>query len=95
METEAIAATSGVEAPPPSTMRDANVRTVGRITTSGRPRLQDENLFRGRCFINGSWSGADDGLTFEVRNPATGEALGVVPSMGVAGTRCAIKVLWG
>ena len=43
------------------------------------------------CFIGGKWLAADSGLTSEVRNPATGEALGTVPRMGAAETRRAIE----
>jgi succinate-semialdehyde dehydrogenase / glutarate-semialdehyde dehydrogenase len=44
-----------------------------------------------RAFIAGTWVGADDGATFAVTNPATGERLGSVPDMGAAETRRAIE----
>ena len=53
--------------------------------------LNDNTLFRQQAYINGEWVGADNGATFEVTNPATGEVLGVVPEMGAAETRRAIE----
>lgn len=44
--------------------------------------------FRG--FIDGSWVGADSGELIEVRNPATGELLAAVPSMGKVETDRAV-----
>lgn len=41
-------------------------------------------------YIGGEWVGADDGKTFAVTNPATGEAIGTVPSVGKQETRRAI-----
>ena len=40
--------------------------------------LKDNDLFRQQCFINGQWCDAEDGATFEVDNPATGETIGKV-----------------
>src|ERR1700692_57768 len=53
--------------------------------------LKDPELLRQQAFIAGQWCGADDGSTFEVHNPATGEVLGRVPNMGAAETRRAIE----
>jgi succinate-semialdehyde dehydrogenase/glutarate-semialdehyde dehydrogenase len=53
-------------------------------------KLQDSRLFRELGFIDGSWAGADGGGTLPVHNPATAEALGVIPNMGTAETRRAI-----
>ncbi|MEZ5537767.1 MAG: NADP-dependent succinate-semialdehyde dehydrogenase [Thiolinea sp.] len=52
--------------------------------------LQDKTLFRQQAYINGEWVNADNGATFEVTNPATGEVLGSVPEMGTDETRRAI-----
>jgi succinate-semialdehyde dehydrogenase / glutarate-semialdehyde dehydrogenase len=52
--------------------------------------LQDQDLFRSQAYIGGHWCDADDGATFKVNNPATGEVLGTVPMMGAAETRRAI-----
>ncbi len=41
-------------------------------------------------YIDGSWSAADSGRTFDVTNPATGERIATVPRMGAAETRRAI-----
>ncbi|WGS44606.1 NADP-dependent succinate-semialdehyde dehydrogenase [Burkholderia sp. JSH-S8] len=52
--------------------------------------LKDPSLFRQQAYVNGAWQGAASGETFEVRNPATGGLVGVVPAMGAAETRQAI-----
>src|ERR1700751_3300574 len=53
--------------------------------------LQDADLLRQQAFIGGRWCDADNGATFEVTNPATGEMLATVPKMGAAETRRAIE----
>ena len=53
--------------------------------------LTDNTLFRQQAYINGEWVDADNGATFEVTNPATGEVVGVVPEMGADETRRAIE----
>ena len=53
-------------------------------------KLSQPSLFREQAFIAGQWLNADDGTTEPVRNPATGEALGTVPTMGAAETKRAI-----
>ncbi len=52
--------------------------------------LKDPTLLKNHAYIAGEWQGADDGATFEVRNPATGETIATVPRMGTAETRRAI-----
>ena len=54
------------------------------------PALTDPSLFRQQAYIDGEWVDADSNATFEVGNPATGEILGTVPSMGADETRRAI-----
>ena len=59
--------------------------------------LQDADLLRQQAFIGGRWCDADNGATFDVTNPATGETLATVPKMGAAETRRAIgaaKIAW-
>lgn len=46
-------------------------------------QLQDKTLFRQQCHINGEWVHADNGATINVDNPATGQAIGTVPSLSV------------
>lgn len=53
--------------------------------------LQDADLLRQQAFIGGRWCDADNGATFDVTNPATGETLGTVPKMGATETRRAIE----
>jgi succinate-semialdehyde dehydrogenase/glutarate-semialdehyde dehydrogenase len=56
-----------------------------------RPSLNDPTLFRSRCYVDGQWVGADDGATFAVVDPATGQSIGTVPDCGAAETRRAIE----
>ena len=52
--------------------------------------LQDPTLLKTQAYIAGKWQPADDGATFEVKNPATGETIATVPRMGTTETRRAI-----
>ena len=53
--------------------------------------LQDRALLRSQAFIDGRWRSGDSGATDEVRNPATGKGIGLVPKMGAAETRRAVE----
>ncbi len=55
-----------------------------------RPDLAAMPFFRNRALIAGEWVDADDGATFAVISPATGERLASVPDMGRTETRRAI-----
>jgi succinate-semialdehyde dehydrogenase/glutarate-semialdehyde dehydrogenase len=60
--------------------------------------LKDPSLFRQKCYVDGSWIDAESGKTVEVKNPANGERLGTVPSLGARETRRAIAAAeraWG
>src|SRR5262249_9728252 len=50
----------------------------------------DPTLLRQANYIGGQWVHADSGAKMPVRNPATGELVGEVPSMGTSETRRAI-----
>ncbi|MGX9697081.1 NAD-dependent succinate-semialdehyde dehydrogenase [Janthinobacterium lividum] len=52
--------------------------------------LQDANLLKQQCLIDGAWCDADDGATIDVTNPATGAVIATVPRMGATETRRAI-----
>ncbi len=52
--------------------------------------LKDGTLFREQCYVDGSWVSASSGKTITVEDPATGEAIGTVPSLGVDETKRAI-----
>jgi succinate-semialdehyde dehydrogenase/glutarate-semialdehyde dehydrogenase len=52
--------------------------------------LQDPELFRQACYIDGTWVGAVSGAGINVDNPATGEVIGTVPRMGAQEVRQAI-----
>ncbi|HSW62131.1 MAG TPA: aldehyde dehydrogenase family protein, partial [Dissulfurispiraceae bacterium] len=53
--------------------------------------LNDKNLFRQQCYINGKWRDGEDGKTLAVNNPATDELLGTVPKAGARETTVAIQ----
>ena len=53
-------------------------------------KLQNTDLLRSTGKIGQNWKAADDGSTFAVINPATGELIGEVPLCGAAETRRAI-----
>lgn len=48
-------------------------------------------LFKQQGYINGQWVNAVSNTTYPIHNPATGEKLGEVPTMGAADTENAIK----
>lgn len=52
-------------------------------------KLQDSNLLRQQCYLNGQWVGGE--ADFPVRNPASGAELARVPRLGAAETRAAIS----
>ncbi|MCX6502940.1 MAG: NAD-dependent succinate-semialdehyde dehydrogenase [Microbacterium sp.] len=52
-------------------------------------RLQDTDLLRTAAFVDGEWVGAEE--HFDVRNPATGEVIAVLPSMDASAARSAIE----
>jgi succinate-semialdehyde dehydrogenase/glutarate-semialdehyde dehydrogenase len=53
--------------------------------------IADGALLRDQAFVAGRWCDADDGRTFAVTNPATGEPLATLPRMGASETRRAIE----
>ncbi|WP_288901401.1 NADP-dependent succinate-semialdehyde dehydrogenase [uncultured Sneathiella sp.] len=53
--------------------------------------LKDPDLLRMQGLVAGKWCDADGGGKIDVTNPATGEVIGTVPSMGAAETRRAIE----
>ncbi len=55
------------------------------------PSLKNYAFFRDRALINGEWTAADDGATFAVDNPATGDVIASVASCGAAETHRAIE----
>jgi succinate-semialdehyde dehydrogenase / glutarate-semialdehyde dehydrogenase len=63
------------------------------MLTTAVPSLQlaDPGLLRQANYIDGQWAQADSGATTAVRNPANGELVGEVPSLGAAETRRAIE----
>ncbi|MBI2710702.1 MAG: NAD-dependent succinate-semialdehyde dehydrogenase [Actinobacteria bacterium] len=55
-------------------------------------QLKDEALFRTACLVGGDWIEADDGSTISVDDPATGDEIATVPSLGPVEVRRAIEV---
>jgi len=53
--------------------------------------LDNPDLLREQAFIDGAWTGADDGATFDVTNPADGESLAAVADLGPAETERAVQ----
>jgi succinate-semialdehyde dehydrogenase/glutarate-semialdehyde dehydrogenase len=53
--------------------------------------LNDPQLLRAHCLIDGQWVEADNRKRVDVDNPATGAVLGSVPDAGAAETRRAIE----
>jgi len=56
-----------------------------------RHKLNDATLLKDLCLVDGAWIGAETNERFAVHNPADGEMLAEVPSLGVAETRRAIE----
>jgi len=52
--------------------------------------IRDTDLLRGRCYIGGVWVQADDGSLLDVLDPATGEVVALVASMGEVETQRAV-----
>lgn len=53
-------------------------------------KLTDPNLLREQAYIDGQWTAADDNSRFAVTNPANGEQIAMVASLGQAETARAI-----
>ena len=53
-------------------------------------QLQNPDLFRQHCLVNGQWISAKSGKTIDVRNPANGELVGTVAALGREETKMAI-----
>ncbi|SHF52221.1 succinate-semialdehyde dehydrogenase / glutarate-semialdehyde dehydrogenase [Microbulbifer donghaiensis] len=53
--------------------------------------LKNSSLLRNQSYVDGKWIDADSGETFDVTNPATGEVVASVASLGAAETRRAIE----
>src|SRR5271156_177035 len=53
-------------------------------------QLKDAQLLRQQCYIDGAWVDASGGERQNITNPATGQTLDHVPTMGAADTKRAI-----
>jgi succinate-semialdehyde dehydrogenase/glutarate-semialdehyde dehydrogenase len=61
------------------------------MRTTGTLALADQSLLAHQAYVAGKWVDADDGSTFAVTDPATGEVLADVPDMTASETRRAIE----
>jgi len=52
--------------------------------------LSDPSLLKNQAYVNGQWIDADNGATFPVTNPATGELIIEVAKVGAAETARAV-----
>lgn len=52
--------------------------------------FKNEDLLKNRGYIDGKWVGANNGATYEVKNPADGTLVGNIPIMGKEETQAAI-----
>lgn len=60
------------------------------MRTANAIELGDLRLLREQGYIDGKWCAADDGRVMDVTNPASGDQIGSIPSMGKAETRRAV-----
>ncbi len=61
-------------------------------------KLNDPDLFKQSCFINGEWRNSVSGKEIEVNNPASGDIIGTIPSLNIDEVREAIDAAhraWG
>lgn len=54
-------------------------------------QISDKSLLKTRAYIDGQWVDGDDGSTFSVTDPASGQTIAEVASCGTAETRRAIE----
>jgi len=62
------------------------------MTVQLADQLSDPNLFRQQAYINGQWQNADNGDTFAVMDPATGNVIAQVANLGASQTVTAIEI---
>jgi succinate-semialdehyde dehydrogenase/glutarate-semialdehyde dehydrogenase len=54
-------------------------------------QLNDPSLLKSQTYINGQWTSAKSGKTFDVHDPATGALIGTQPEMDASDTEAAIS----
>ncbi len=54
-------------------------------------KLNEPRLLRQQCYVNGQWMNAASGLSFPVRDPATGQTIAQVPDCAALDTQAAIR----
>lgn len=54
-------------------------------------KLKDPTLLKSQVLIDGQWRNANNGSTKEVRNPANGDLIGLIPNVGEVETQEAIE----
>ena len=54
---------------------------MAETALSARSDIADKRLVRSFSYVNGRWTGAADGSTFAVTDPASGSELGHIASL--------------
>uniref|UniRef100_A0A182PAH8 Uncharacterized protein n=1 Tax=Anopheles epiroticus TaxID=199890 RepID=A0A182PAH8_9DIPT len=67
------------------------LNTVTALTTRA---MHSNPLKQSQAYVNGAWTGARSGATFEVQNPANGQVLGAVPDMSRDDVQLAIDAAY-
>ena len=65
--------------------------SVAFRTAQHTVKFADPSLFKSQTYVNGQWVGSQNGKSFEVTDPATGQTIGTMPEMDVNDTETAIK----
>eukprot|EP00897_Mesotaenium_endlicherianum_P005815 jgi/Mesen1/5261/ME000263S04369 len=80
------AAANGGSHPAGDSGRSSSVDVSGSID-----KIKKAGLLKGQCLVGDSWIDADSGATLDVTNPATGEVVQAVATVGAAETERAIE----
>jgi succinate-semialdehyde dehydrogenase/glutarate-semialdehyde dehydrogenase len=57
-------------------------------------KINNQNFFQRKCYINGNWVDSNDKQTIDVNNPASLEVIGNIPKCGTNETKLAIELYW-
>ncbi|WP_169569329.1 NAD-dependent succinate-semialdehyde dehydrogenase [Sneathiella limimaris] len=62
-----------------------------KLTPSDPLDLADPSLFKGFSYVGGEWTNSTSGAVLDVTDPATGQVLGVVPSLSAGDAQKAVS----
>ncbi|KAL8646861.1 MAG: hypothetical protein Q9210_005888, partial [Variospora velana] len=68
------------------------IRTFAMAPNQSIPPLSDKSLFKQECYVNGEWTKAKSGKTFEVKDPGSGKLIGTCPECSKEDTDEAIRI---